>query len=67
MGREKQYLPARLPEKLIHIRNHLDGGLSQDDMVRRLGMPEELNRNYISCLKEGRGFRHLMYSSLTRE
>ena len=53
MGREKQYRPTRLAEKLLHIRNCLDGGLSQDDMVRRLGMPEELNRNYISCFERG--------------
>lgn len=53
MGRGKQYRPARLAEKLLHIRNSLDGGLSQDDMVRRLGMTEELNRNYISCFERG--------------
>ena len=53
VGREKQYRPTRLAEKLLHIRNCLDGGLSQDDMVRRLGMPEELNRNYISCFERG--------------
>lgn len=53
MGREKQYRPAKLAEKLLHIRNRLDGGLSQDDIVRRLGMPEELNRNYISCFERG--------------
>lgn len=53
MGRERQYRPARLAEKLLHIRNYLNGGLSQDDMVRRLGMTEELNRNYISCFERG--------------
>lgn len=53
MGRSKQYRPARMAEKLVHIRNTLDGGLSQDDMVRRLGMLEGLNRNYISCFERG--------------
>jgi transcriptional regulator with XRE-family HTH domain len=53
MGRAKHYRPARLAEKLFHIRRALDGGLSQDDMVRRLGMTEELNRNYISCFERG--------------
>lgn len=53
MGREKQYRPTKLAEKLLHIRNCLDGGLSQDVMVRRLGMPEVLNRNYISCFERG--------------
>ena len=53
MGRGKQYRPSRLAEKLLHIRNHLNGGLSQDDMVRHLNMPEEVNRNYISCFERG--------------
>lgn len=53
MGREKQYRPAKLAQKLLHVRTLLEGGLSQDDMVRRLGMPEGLNRNYISCFERG--------------
>lgn len=53
MGRARQYRPGRLAEKLLRIRNELDGGLSQEDMVRRLGAPEELNRNYISCFERG--------------
>lgn len=53
MGRARQYHPAKLAEKLLHIRNNLDGGLSQDDMVSRLGMPDQLNRNYISCFERG--------------
>ncbi len=53
MGRARQYRPARLAEKLLRIRNSLDGGLSQDDMARRLGAPGELNRNYISCFERG--------------
>jgi len=53
MGRGKQYRPVKLAEKLLYIRQVLDGGLSQDDMVWRLGMSEELNRNYISCFERG--------------
>jgi transcriptional regulator with XRE-family HTH domain len=53
MGRGKQYRPEKLAEKLLQIRNSLDGGLSQDDMVRHLGMEDELNRNYISCFERG--------------
>jgi transcriptional regulator with XRE-family HTH domain len=53
VGRGKQYRPTKLAEKLLHIRNCLDGGLSQDDIVRRLGIPEEINRNYISCFERG--------------
>jgi transcriptional regulator with XRE-family HTH domain len=53
MGRARQYRPKKLADKLLHIRNTLDGGLSQDDMVSRLGMLEELNRNYISCFERG--------------
>jgi transcriptional regulator with XRE-family HTH domain len=51
MGKAKQYRPERLAEKLLYIRNSLNSGLSQDDMVSRLGMPDELNRNYISCFE----------------
>lgn len=53
MGRRRQYRPVKLAEKLLHIRNRINGGLSQDDMVRRLDMPEEVNRNYISCFERG--------------
>jgi transcriptional regulator with XRE-family HTH domain len=53
MGRGKQYRPAKLAQKLLHIRSRLNGGLSQDEMVSHLNMPEELNRNYISCFERG--------------
>ncbi|HEV7902583.1 MAG TPA: hypothetical protein VGO96_01985 [Pyrinomonadaceae bacterium] len=53
MGRAKQYRPTKLARKLLHIRNTLDGGLSQDDIVWRLGMTGDLNRNYISCFERG--------------
>lgn len=53
MGRARQYRPSRLAKKLLRIRNELEGGLSQDDMVRRLDVSGELNRNYISCFERG--------------
>lgn len=33
--------PKRLAEKLLFIRNHLDGGLSQTEMALRLGLSNE--------------------------
>src|SRR5215210_4779636 len=53
MGRARPYHPAKLADKLLYIRNNLDGGLSQDDMVSRLGMSDQLNRNYVSCFERG--------------
>ncbi|HEX5706725.1 MAG TPA: helix-turn-helix transcriptional regulator [Pyrinomonadaceae bacterium] len=44
--------PARLAEKLLHIRNSL--GLSQGDMLSRLGMDEKIYRFYISNYETGR-------------
>lgn len=48
MGRKAREKPQRLAEKLLQIRNIIDGGLSQDEMVRRLGLGEDLDRTYIS-------------------
>jgi transcriptional regulator with XRE-family HTH domain len=45
MGKAARQKPARLGEKLRHIRLAL--GLSQDDMVSRLGFGE-MTREYIS-------------------
>jgi len=53
MGRAKQYRPSRLAHKLLRIRNEFEGGISQEDMVRRLGASEEINRNYVSCFERG--------------
>ena len=33
--------PKRLAEKLLAIRNEIDGGLSQTEMARRLGLNDE--------------------------
>ena len=40
--------PKRLAEKLLFIRQKLDGGLSQNEMILRLGLEEELERERIS-------------------
>lgn len=44
--KSKRKRPARLAEKLLEIRTKL--GLSQGGMVRRLGLEDELERDYIS-------------------
>jgi transcriptional regulator with XRE-family HTH domain len=46
MGRTPREKPARLAAKLIHIRSALN--LSQDDMIRRLGVERQFNREEIS-------------------
>jgi len=48
MGRKAREKPNRLAEKLLRIRNTIDGGLSQDEMVKRLGLEADINRTYIS-------------------
>jgi transcriptional regulator with XRE-family HTH domain len=51
MGRASREMPARLGEKLLQIRTAL--GLSQDGMLRRLGMAEDYGRHYISGFETG--------------
>lgn len=51
MGRNPRQKPARLAEKLAHIRNEL--GLSQDQMIQRLGLEEQLTREEISKYERG--------------
>ena len=46
MGKTPRPKPARLPEKLLQIRNYL--GLSQNGMIHRLGLSEELYQGSIS-------------------
>jgi DNA-binding XRE family transcriptional regulator len=50
-SRQKRRRPTRLAEKLSDVRARL--GLSQGDMVRRLGLEEELERDYISKYERG--------------
>jgi transcriptional regulator with XRE-family HTH domain len=51
MGRTPREQPARLAEKLVHIRNALN--LSQEEIVRRLGLEDRLTREEISKYERG--------------
>lgn len=51
MGKQTRKRPKRLPEKLLEIRLKL--GLSQNGMVRRLGLEDEIERDYISKYERG--------------
>lgn len=53
MGSARRPRPKRLAEKLLAIRNRLDGGLSQNELIRRLGMEGELERERISKFERG--------------
>lgn len=51
MGRAIRPRPKRLSEKLLNIRTAL--GLSQNGMIRRLGLADELTQDYISAYERG--------------
>jgi len=51
MGRASREMPRRLGGKLLQIRTAL--GLSQDGMLRRLGLAEDYGRHYISGFENG--------------
>jgi transcriptional regulator with XRE-family HTH domain len=51
MGRATPAKPKRLPEKLLQIRQAL--GLSQNGMLKRLGLPEKLIQTSISGYERG--------------
>lgn len=51
MGRATRPKPKRLPEKLLKIRNAL--GLSQNQLIRRLGFADEITQDYISAYERG--------------
>lgn len=50
-SRRERHIPERLAEKLLHIRTAL--GLSQSEMLRRLGSPEKLQQSSISGYERG--------------
>ncbi len=50
-ARQKRKRPVRLAAKLVEIRTKL--GLSQGEMVRRLGLEDEFDRAYISKYELG--------------
>ena len=51
MGRYSRQKPARLAEKLLHVRKAL--GLSQNEMIRRLGLEEVITQSRISGYELG--------------
>ena len=51
MGKAKRMKPEKLAEKLLWIREQL--GLSQSEMVIRLGYIDSFSRNYISAFELG--------------
>lgn len=51
MGRYHRRKPARLAEKLLHIRTSL--GLSQNEMIRHLGLEDEITQSRISGYELG--------------
>jgi transcriptional regulator with XRE-family HTH domain len=51
MGKQTRKRPKRLPEKLFEIREKL--GLSQSEMVRRMALTNEIERDYISKFERG--------------
>jgi transcriptional regulator with XRE-family HTH domain len=51
MAKASRKKPARLTEKLLDIRLRL--GISQNGMIRHLGLTEELEQDYISKFERG--------------
>jgi transcriptional regulator with XRE-family HTH domain len=51
MAKASRRKPEHLAEKLLEIRLKL--GLSQNGMIRRLGLTEELQQDYISKFERG--------------
>jgi transcriptional regulator with XRE-family HTH domain len=49
--KSKRRKPARLAEKLLQIRVEL--GLSQGELIRRLGVEDKIERDYISKYERG--------------
>lgn len=45
--------PKRLAEKLLQIRNSLDGGLSQNELIRRMNLEDEIEQERISKYERG--------------
>lgn len=58
MGSQPRRTPERLPEKLREIRMRL--GLSQNEMIRRMGLEGELTREEVSSFELGRRQPNLM-------
>jgi transcriptional regulator with XRE-family HTH domain len=52
MGTSRE-TPRFLARKLVMIRRTIDGGLSQEEMVRRLGIEDSIDRTYVSKYETG--------------
>ena len=52
MGRVTRPQPKRLAEKLLQIRTRLE--LSQNEMIRHMGLEDELRREEISDFERGK-------------
>jgi hypothetical protein len=53
MGSLPRQSPEFLGQKLRRIRQAVDGGLSQEEMVNRLGLADEIDRTYVSRYEAG--------------
>lgn len=53
MGSARRPRPKRLAEKLLAVRNKIDGGLSQNELIRRLGLENDVERERISKFERG--------------
>ena len=53
MGSARRPRPERLPEKLLIIRSKIDGGLSQNEMIRKLGLENDIGQERISKYERG--------------
>ncbi len=58
MGSQTRRTPERLPEKLREIRLKL--GLSQNEMIKCMGLEKELTREQVSSFELGRRQPNLM-------
>ena len=54
MGTHKRRKPERLAEKLLAIRKKIDNGLTQDELVKRLGLEDEFDQERGSKFERGR-------------
>jgi transcriptional regulator with XRE-family HTH domain len=52
MGTSRE-TPRFLARKLVTIRRTIDGGLSQEELVRRLGLEDGIDRTYVSKYETG--------------
>lgn len=52
MGRRARYIPDKLPEKLVRVRQAL--GLTQQEMLELLDLPEEILQTSISQYERGK-------------